>query len=63
MLFLCLKLRGDLMDIWHILAIILFTTQVVGSLYWHGKTIEVSFFAKVFWVIVWNVILYNGGFW
>lgn len=51
------------MDIWHILAIILFTTQVVGSLYWHGKTIEISFFEKVFCVIVWNVILYNGGFW
>ena len=52
------------MDIWHILAIILFTMQtVVGGLYWHGKTVEVSFFVKVFWVIVWNVILYNGGFW
>lgn len=63
MLFLCLKLRGDLMDIWHILAIILFTMQTVVSLYWHGKTVEVSFFVKVFWVIVWNVILYNGGFW
>ncbi len=51
------------MDIWHILAIILFTMQTVVGLYWHGKTVEVSFFVKVFWVIVWNVILYNGGFW
>lgn len=51
------------MDIWHILAIILFTMQVVVSLFCHGKTIKVSFLAKVFWVIVWNVILYNGGFW
>lgn len=46
------------MDIWYILAIILFTMQVVVSLF-----LKVSFFAKVFWVIVWNVILYNGGFW
>lgn len=51
------------MNIWYILAIILFTMQVVVSLFCHGKTIKVSFFAKVFWVIVWNVILYNGGFW
>ena len=51
------------MDIWHILAIILFTMQTVVGLYGHGKTVEVSFFVKVFWVIVWNVILYNGGFW
>ena len=51
------------MDIWHILVIILFTTQVIASLCLHGKAINISFCAKVFWVTVWNVILYNGGFW
>lgn len=51
------------MDIWHILAIILFTIQVVASIFCHGETIKVNFLAKMFWVIIWNVILYNGGFW
>ncbi len=53
------------MDIWHILVIILFTTQVIASasLCLHGKATKISFWAKVFWVTVWNVILYNGGFW
>ena len=51
------------MDIWHILAIILFTVQVVGSIFCHGETIKVNFLAKTFVVIVWNVILYYGGFW
>lgn len=51
------------MDIWHILAIILFTVQVVGSIFYHVETIKVNFLAKTFVVIVWNVILYYGGFW
>ena len=51
------------MDIWHILVIILFTTQIVGSLCLHGKATNISFWVKVFWVTVWNVILYNGVFW
>ena len=51
------------MDIWHILVIILFTTQVIASLCLYGKATKISFWTKVFWVTVWNVILYNGGFW
>ena len=38
------------MDIWHILVIILFTTQVIASasLCLHGKATKISFWAKVF---------------
>ena len=35
------------MDIWHILAIILFTMQVVVSLFCHGKTIKELFCKSV----------------
>ena len=51
------------MDIWHILTIILFTTQIVSGILCNGNTVEINFLVRMFWVIIWNVILYNGGFW
>nr|WP_302937245.1 hypothetical protein [Megamonas funiformis] len=51
------------MDIWHILTIILFTTQIVSGILCNGNTVEINFLVRTFWVIIWNIILYNGGFW
>lgn len=34
------------MDIWHILTIILFTTQIVSGILCNGNTVEIKFFGK-----------------
>lgn len=44
------------MDIWHILTIILFTTQIVSGILCNGNTVEINFLVRMFWVIIWNII-------
>lgn len=51
------------MDIPQIVAIIIFTFQFSVSLIRDGQTEEVSFLDTVVGIILWNIILYNGGFW
>lgn len=51
------------MNVWHVLAIILFTMQVILALTDHGQIRKVSFPGNVVNVIIWNIILYYGGFW
>lgn len=51
------------MDIPQILAIIIFTLQFSVSLIRDGETQEISFWDTVVGIILWNIILYAGGFW
>ncbi len=51
------------MDIPQIVAIIIFTLQFSASLIRDGQTKEISFWDTVVRIILWNIILYAGGFW
>ena len=51
------------MNIQQILAIILFTIQFTASLIWDGKDTKINFPSRTFSIILWNIILYFGGFW
>lgn len=51
------------MDIPQIVAIIIFTVQFSASLIRDGQIQEISFLDTVIGIILWNIILYNGGFW
>ena len=51
------------MDILQILAIILLSCKFMVGLLLNGKETEISFIGSAFWVIVWFLILYYGGFW